>query len=92
VTTRKRPTTIAEYIETAPRAGQPYLRRIYAIVTRVALAPETSAALSEDLAKHPATKNTLQVPYDEPLPEGLIRKIVKHRLKVLRERKDESFW
>jgi uncharacterized protein YdhG (YjbR/CyaY superfamily) len=33
---RKRPTTIAEYIQAAPRAGQPHLRRLYAILKGVA--------------------------------------------------------
>jgi uncharacterized protein YdhG (YjbR/CyaY superfamily) len=32
----KRPTTIAEYIRAAPREGQPHLRRLYAILRRVA--------------------------------------------------------
>ena len=32
----KRPTTIAEYIEAAPREGQPHLRRLYAILKSVA--------------------------------------------------------
>ena len=58
----------------------------------VALTPETAAALGKDLAKHPTTKGTLRIPYDQPIPEGLIRKIVKHRLKVLRERKGDAFW
>jgi uncharacterized protein YdhG (YjbR/CyaY superfamily) len=32
----KRPTTIAEYIQAAPRDGQPHLRRLYAILKGVA--------------------------------------------------------
>ena len=32
----KRPTTISEYIESAPREGQPHLRRLYAILKSVA--------------------------------------------------------
>jgi uncharacterized protein YdhG (YjbR/CyaY superfamily) len=32
----KRPTTIAAYIEAAPREGQPHLRRLYAILKSVA--------------------------------------------------------
>lgn len=32
----KRPATIAEYIRAAPRAGRPHLRRLYAILRRVA--------------------------------------------------------
>lgn len=32
----KRPTTIPEYIQAAPREGQPHLRRLYAILKNVA--------------------------------------------------------
>jgi uncharacterized protein YdhG (YjbR/CyaY superfamily) len=35
---KKRPTTIAEYIQAAPREGQPHLRRLHAIL--VSVAPE----------------------------------------------------
>ena len=37
-------------------------------------------------------QNYLQVAYDEPLPEALIRKIAKYQLKLVRERKDYAFW
>ena len=39
----KRPTTIAEYIEAASPAGQPHLRRLYAILKSVA--PEAEEAI-----------------------------------------------
>jgi uncharacterized protein YdhG (YjbR/CyaY superfamily) len=39
----KRPTTIAEYIRAAPREGQPHLRRLYAILKRVA--PDAEEAI-----------------------------------------------
>ena len=39
----KRPTTIAEYIRAAPREDQPHLRRLYAILKRVA--PEAEEAI-----------------------------------------------
>ena len=122
---RKRPTTISEYIRAAPREGQPHLRRLYAILKRVApkatqtlkwgvpffVEPRflfafsahkthldfvpTSAGLKpfrKELEKHKTTKGMLQVPYDEPLPEALIRKIAKQRLRQVRERKDDAFW
>ena len=121
----KRPTTIPEYIAAAPRAGQPHLRRLYAILKSVApKATETikwgtpffvepkflfafsghkahvsfapmAAALkpfAKELAKHETTKNFLKVPYDEPLPEALIRKIAKRCLKEVSKREDKSFW
>src|SRR5262252_7586180 len=111
---RERPTTIPEYIRAAPREGRPHLRRLYAVLKRVApkaketikwgtpffVEPRflfafsahkahlnfvpTSVGLKpfrKELAKHKTTKGMLQVPYDEPLPEALIRKIAKHRLR-----------
>ena len=39
----KRPTTIAEYIQAAPREGQPHLQRLYAILKSVA--PEAEEAI-----------------------------------------------
>ena len=120
---RKRPTTIAEYIDAAPPQAQPHLRRLYAILKGVApkaqeaikwgtpffveprfvfafsahkahcdFAP-TAAALEhfrKQLAKHDTTKNFLKLPYDEPLPEALIRKIAQWRLRNMGE--GESFW
>lgn len=121
----KRPTTIAEYVAAAPKAGQPHLRQLYAILKSAApqaqetikwgnpffveprflfafsahkahlsFAPGTEAleAFRDDLKQHRTTKNFLQVPYDEPVPEGLVRKIAKHRVRTVRERKDDGFW
>ena len=121
----QRPTTIAEYIRAAPRAGQPHLRRLYAILKSVAPEAEeaikwgtpffveprflfafsahkahlnfapTAAGLEpfrQELEQHQTTKNFLQIPYDQPLPEDLIRKIAEHRLRAVRVRKDDAFW
>ena len=120
-----RPTTITEYIQTAPRHGQPHLRRLYAILKSVApdaeeaikwgtpffveprfvfafsahkahlnFAPSPAAlkAFREELEEHQTTRNFLQVPYNEPLPEDLIRKIAERRLQNVRERGDDGFW
>lgn len=46
----------------------------------------------KDLAGYDTTRHFLKIRYDQPLPEALIRKIAKHRVRSLRERKDESFW
>jgi uncharacterized protein YdhG (YjbR/CyaY superfamily) len=122
---KRRPTTIAQYIRAAPRGGQPHLRRLYAILKRVAPKAEeamkwgipffveprflfafsahkahlnfvpTAAGLKpfrKELKKHKTTSGMLQVPYTEPLPEALIRKIAKYRVRVVREREDDSFW
>jgi uncharacterized protein YdhG (YjbR/CyaY superfamily) len=121
----RRPKTIAAYIRAAPRAGQPHLRRLYAILKSVA--PDAAEAIKwgtpffveprflfafsahkahldfapmasglepfrRELAKHRTTKNFLQVRYDEPLPEELIRRIAERRVRDLRKRKDDSFW
>ena len=121
----KRPTTIAEYIQAAPREAQPHLRRIHAILKSVApqaqeaikwgfpffveprfvfafsahkahlnFAPTPAAlkAFRKQLEKHKTTKNFLQIPYDKPLPEALVRKIAKWRLRNLAERGDDAFW
>ncbi|WP_213956627.1 MULTISPECIES: iron chaperone [unclassified Variovorax] len=45
-----------------------------------------------ELGKHKTTKNMLQVPYKQALPEELIRTIAMHRVRVVREREDDSFW
>jgi uncharacterized protein YdhG (YjbR/CyaY superfamily) len=121
----KRPTTIAEYIRTAPREGRPHLRRLYAILKKVA--PEAEEALKwgtpffveprflfafsahkahcnfapgaaalkrfrKGLEKHKTTKNYLQIPYNKPLPEGLVRSIAEYRLREVRDREDDAFW
>ncbi len=122
---RKHPTTIAEYIRSAPREGQPHLRRLYAILKRVApaadetikwgtpffveprflfafsahkahvnFAPMAAAleAFRKELKTHKTTRNYLQIPYDAPLPEDLIRRIAKYCLQNVSERKDDAFW
>ena len=122
---RKRPTTIAEYIDAAPRQGQAHLRQTYAILKRVAPKAEeaikwgtpffveprflfafsahkahlnfapTAAVLEafrDELRPFKTTKMFLQIPYDTPLPESLIRKIALHRVRTVRESGDDGFW
>ena len=122
---RKRPSTIADYIQGAPSAGQPHLRRLYAILKSVAPKAEeaikwgnpffieprflfafsahkahlsftpTPAGLEpfrKELEKYKSTKGFLLAPYDKPLPEALIRRIAKRRLRDVRQRKDDAFW
>ena len=121
----KRPTTIAEYVRTAPREGRPHLRRLHAILKSVAPEAEetikwgipffveprflfafsahkahlnfapTAAGLSpfrKALEKHKTTKGMLQIPYNGPLPENLLRKIARFRVRDVRQRADDSFW
>lgn len=49
--------------------------------THSALAP-----FKKDLAKYVTGKDTVQFPYDRPLPKALIRKIAAYRAKDVRER------
>jgi len=44
----------------------------------------------KQLEKHKTTRNYLQIPYDAPLPEALIRRIARYRLRHMGE--GESFW
>lgn len=53
---------------------------------------ETLDAFREQLEGHKTTKNYLQIPYDRPLPEDLIREIAAYRLRVVSEREDDAFW
>jgi uncharacterized protein YdhG (YjbR/CyaY superfamily) len=50
------------------------------------------APFRKELEKHKTTKNFLQIPYNKPLPEGLIRKIAERRLRDVRDREDDAFW
>jgi uncharacterized protein YdhG (YjbR/CyaY superfamily) len=53
----------------------------------------TSAALkafSKELKHYKTTKNYLQIPYDSPLPEDLIRKIAEYRLQNMGD--GDTFW
>jgi len=50
------------------------------------------APFREELKAHRTTKNYLQIPYDEPLPEDLIRRIAEHCLRVVSQRDDDGFW
>ena len=47
---------------------------------------------SKELEAHKTTKGMLQLRYDEPLPEALIRKMAEHRVRTVREREDDAFW
>ena len=58
----------------------------------LAPAPETLKAFRNELEGHETTKNYLKLPYSKPLPESLIRKMAEYRLRVVRERTDDSFW
>ena len=46
----------------------------------------------DELEEHKTTKFMLQVPYTQPLPEDLIRRMAEHCLRIVSERDDDSFW
>lgn len=53
---------------------------------------ETLVAFRKELEEHQTTKNYLQIPYTQSLPEDLIRRIAEYRLRVVGEREDDGFW
>jgi uncharacterized protein YdhG (YjbR/CyaY superfamily) len=46
----------------------------------------------KELEAHKTTKGTLQLPYNEPLPEDLVRRIAAYCLREVRKRHDDAFW
>lgn len=115
---KTKPTTVDEYIDTAPKEAQEKLRELRAILKKVA--PDTTETLKwrkpvfkekrilfsyaaykshlnfmptrlamepfkEELAEYKTGKDTIQLPYDKPLPKELIRKIAAYRAMDVRE-------
>ena len=93
--------SVAPEAEEAMKWGTPFFvepRFLFAFSAHKAhlnFAP-TAAGLEpfrKELEKHRTTKaGLLQIPYNEPLPEDLIRKIAERRVRDVRERKDDAFW
>ena len=92
--------SVAPHAEAAIKWGTPFFvepRFLFAFSAHKAhlnFAP-TPAGLKpfrKELQKHQTTKGSLQIPYDRPLPEDLIRRIAERRLRDVRERKDDAFW
>ena len=54
--------------------------------------PEALEAFRDELAGYPTTKNFLQIPYEMPVPEDLIRRIAEHRHETVTRREDDAFW
>lgn len=109
--TKKRATTIDEYIAAAPPVSRSHLRELYRILNSVA--PDGTGTIkwgvpifwerrvlfgfaaykahisfgpgepaikhfSKELANHKTGKGTLQIPYDQPIPKDLIRRIAAY--------------
>ncbi|WP_052417425.1 iron chaperone [Cellvibrio mixtus] len=92
--------SVAPEAEEAIKWGTPFFvepRFVFAFSAHKAhlsFAPPAAVleAFSPELKAHKTTQNTLQVPYKEPLPEDLIRRMAECSLKSVSERKDDSFW
>ncbi len=115
---KSKPTTIDEYISSAPKEAQKMLRELRAILKKAA--PKATEAIKwgapvfeegrilfaftahrshinfmpthsslapfkKELAAFTTGKDTIQLPYDKPLPAALIRKIAVYRAKDVRE-------
>jgi uncharacterized protein YdhG (YjbR/CyaY superfamily) len=97
---RRRVPSVAPEGEEAIKWGTPFFvepRFLFAFSAHKAHLDFTPTAAGlepfrKELAKHKTTKGTLQIPYNEPLPEDLVRKIAEHRLRDVRERQDDAFW
>ena len=57
-----------------------------------AFAPTPSAlnAFRKELKAHKTTKNYLQIPYDQPFPTTLVRKIAEYRVRNMGD--GDGFW
>jgi uncharacterized protein YdhG (YjbR/CyaY superfamily) len=116
--TIKKPTTVTEYINAAPKEAQQKLKEIRAILKKVApgatetlkwgspvfeekrilfaytafkshlnFMPTQSSLtpFKEELSEYKTGKDTVQFPYNKPLPKALIQKIATHRAKEVKE-------
>jgi len=91
--------SVAPQAEEAIKWGTPFFveRFLFAFSAHKAhlsFAP-TAAALErfrKELEKHNTTKGTLRIPYNESLPEGLVRRMAEYSLRVVSEREDDAFW
>ncbi len=92
--------SVAPKAEEAIKWGTPFFiepRFLFAFAAHKAhlsFAPMAAAmkAFEKELEGHLTTKNFLKIPYDEPVPEALVRKIAKYCLRNVSERKGDSFW
>lgn len=92
--------SVAPQAEEAIKWGTPFFvepRFVFAFSAHkkhCSFAPPAAALerFRKELAKHKTTKGTLQLPYNEPLPEALIRKIAEYSVQLVSEREDDAFW
>ena len=90
---------VAPYAEEAIKWNTPFFIEPRFLFAFSAFKAHLSFTLTEsdhehfrkELESHQITKCLLKIPYKEPLPEALIRKIAERRLKEVSARKDDSF-
>jgi hypothetical protein len=51
-----------------------------------------AGGVSQGTGEAPDDRNFLQIPYDKPVPEKLIRKIAKYRLREVLKGDNDGFW
>jgi len=91
---------VAPQAEEAIKWGTPFFiepRFVFAFSAykkHLSFAPPAAAMekFHKELERQKTTKGTLQVPYNKPLPEDLIRRMAEYSLQVVIAREDDSFW
>lgn len=87
--------------EEAIKWGHPFFvepRFLYAFAAYKAHIAFTSSndalkGCREELQDFEITKmEILKIPYNKPIPQAVIQKVAKARLKLVKERKDDNFW
>ena len=58
----------------------------------LALTEAVLQLFADALAPYKTTRNLLQLPYQQPLPEALIQKLAEERVREVGARTDEAFW
>ena len=92
--------SVAPEAEEAIKWGTPFFvepRFLFAFSAHKAhcdFAPSAAAleAFRKELETHKTTKNFLQIPYNQPVPEDLVREIAEYQLRELSEREGDAFW
>jgi hypothetical protein len=92
--------SVAPEAEEAIKWGNPFFvepRFLFAFSAHkahVSFAPMAAAleAFRQELESHKTTRNFLQIPYTQPLPEDLVRRIAEYCLRKVGEREDDAFW
>jgi len=58
----------------------------------LALTESVLQLFADVLVPYKTTRNLLQLPYQQPLPEALIQRLAEERVREVGARTDEAFW